>query len=54
VPHRQPGRLNRDGLAAFKRARGIDRIVTYIAPGFDEPLPEDFLVTPLPDSLGGR
>ena len=36
-------------LEEFKRELGIDRIVTYIAPDFDDPLPEDFLLQPLPD-----
>lgn len=49
VPHKRRGGLDREGLAAFKRARGIDRIVTYIAPDFDDPLPEDFLITPGPE-----
>ena len=43
--------LNREGLEEFKRARGIDKIVTYIAPDFDDPLPEDFLLQPLPDPV---
>lgn len=46
VPHKRTGGLNREGLAAFKRARGIDKIVMYISPDFDDPLPEDFLITP--------
>ena len=58
VPHKRKGGLDREGLAAFKRARGIDRVVTYIAPDFDDPLPEDFLVTPETDPndrrQGGR
>ena len=50
VPHTtRKGGLDLEGLAAFKRTRGIDKIVTYIAPDFDDPLPEDFLITPLPD-----
>ena len=49
VPHKRKGGLDRKGLAAFKRARGIDRIVTYVAPDFDDPLPEDFLITPEAD-----
>ena len=33
----------------FLAARGIDRLVTYIAPDFDDQLPEDFLLRPLPE-----
>jgi prevent-host-death family protein len=32
----------------FLRARGIDKVFSYIAPDFDDPLPEDFLLKPLP------
>lgn len=47
VPHRAKGGLNLDALAEFKRKRGIERIVKYVAEDFDEPLPEDFLVRPM-------
>ncbi len=46
VPHKRKGGLDREGLAAFKRANRIDKIVRYIATDFDDPLPEDFLITP--------
>lgn len=46
VPHKRKGGIDWEGLARFKRERGIDKIVTYIAPDFDDPLPEDFLITP--------
>jgi prevent-host-death family protein len=50
VPHRpKPGGINWEALAAFKKKHGVDRIVTYIAPDFDDPLPEDFLITPTTD-----
>lgn len=48
VPHRPRRGLNLAALEAFKKERGIDRIVTSIADDFDEPLPEDFLLKPLP------
>lgn len=38
-----------DGLRRFKEERGIEKMVTYIAPDFDDPLPEDFLIRPLPE-----
>jgi antitoxin (DNA-binding transcriptional repressor) of toxin-antitoxin stability system len=31
----------------FMKEHNIDRVVTYIAPDFDDPLPEDFLITPI-------
>ncbi len=29
-------------------ACGVTRLVSYVAPDFDDPLPEDFLLKPLP------
>lgn len=49
VPHKRRGGLDFEGLAAFKKKHGIDRFVTHIPDDFDEPLPEDFLITPLPE-----
>ena len=46
VPHPRKGGIDFEGIARYKRERGIDRLVTYIAPDFDDPLPEDFLITP--------
>lgn len=54
VPHKRKGGLDLEGLAEFKRTRGIDKIVTYITPDFDDPLPEDFLITPLPDESASK
>jgi antitoxin (DNA-binding transcriptional repressor) of toxin-antitoxin stability system len=48
VPHR-PGGIDWEGGRRYLRERGIERLVTYIAPDFDDPLPEDFLLQPLPD-----
>jgi antitoxin (DNA-binding transcriptional repressor) of toxin-antitoxin stability system len=48
VPHRVGKGLNWAALDAFKKERGIERFVTYIADDFDDPLPEDFLIRPLP------
>lgn len=47
VPHQpKKGGLNWEVLEEWKRELGVDRLVTYIAPDFDDPLPEDFLITP--------
>ena len=35
-------------LEAWKRAHGVDKIVGEIPEDFDAPLPEDFLIRPLP------
>jgi prevent-host-death family protein len=48
VPHRPKGGINFAAIDAYKRKRGIDRFVTFIAEDFDAPLPEDFLLKPLP------
>lgn len=47
APRKRKG-LNFEALEAYKRERGIDSIITYIAEDFDDPLPEDFLLRPLP------
>ena len=54
VPHKRKGGLDLEGIERFKRERGIEKIVTYIAPDFDDPLPEDFLITPLPEPEPGQ
>ena len=48
VPHRKKGGVNLEAGWAYLRSKGITSPVPYIAPDFDDPLPEDFLITPLP------
>ena len=48
VPHKKGAGLDLDAGREFLRGRGIDKLVSYIADDFDEPLPEDFLLRPLP------
>jgi prevent-host-death family protein len=48
VPHRPTGGLNLAAGEAWLRAKGIEHPVPFIADDFDEPLPEDFLLRPLP------
>lgn len=48
VPHKKPGGLDFDALRRFKEERGISHIVGEISDDFDDPLPEDFLLRPLP------
>jgi prevent-host-death family protein len=33
---------------AYLRSKGINRVFGYVAEDFDDPLPEDFLLRPLP------
>ena len=40
------GGLDWAAIAAYKRSHGIGKVFSYIAPDFDDPLPEDFLITP--------
>ncbi|MCJ9753391.1 type II toxin-antitoxin system prevent-host-death family antitoxin [Neorhizobium sp. BETTINA12A] len=52
VPHQgspeKKGGIDLDAIQAHLRARGITHPVPYIADDFDDPLPEDFLLRPLP------
>ncbi|MGK6312404.1 type II toxin-antitoxin system Phd/YefM family antitoxin [Neorhizobium sp. DT-125] len=49
VPHKKRGGINWEAGQAYLRARGITNPVPYIADDFDDPLPEDFLIKPLPE-----
>lgn len=49
IPHKRKLGLDLEGGARFLRERGITNPVPYIAPDFDDPLPEDFLLRPLPE-----
>lgn len=49
VPHKpKVGGLNLEALRAYKLKHGIGRVVDSIPADFDDPLPEDFLLRPLP------
>jgi prevent-host-death family protein len=49
VPHRRKGGVNLEAGREFKRKHGIDKFFSYVAEDFDDPLPEDFLLRPLPE-----
>jgi prevent-host-death family protein len=51
VPHRKRGGINWEAIEAFKRKHKIKRIVGPIPADFDDPLPEDFLIRPVPYKL---
>jgi len=51
VPHKPKGGTNWEAGERYLREHGVDRLVSWVAPDFDEPLPEDFLITPLPDDF---
>ena len=44
---KKKGGIDWEAGEAFLRARGVDRLVNWVSPDFDEPLPEDFLLKPL-------
>jgi prevent-host-death family protein len=48
VPHRPRKGLRLEAIDEFKRKHGIKTLVPYIADDFDDPLPEDVLLRPLP------
>lgn len=48
-PLKKMGGLNLAAGAAYKRKHGIDKFFGEIPEDFDDPLPEDFLLKPLPE-----
>jgi prevent-host-death family protein len=43
VPHvAKKGGFDFEALKRWKKERGIDKLVTYVAPDFDDPLPDSF------------
>ena len=54
VPAKEKVGIDWEGLEAYKREKGITSFVTYVAEDFDAPLPEDFLITPLPPLVEDR
>ena len=48
VPLQRKSGLDWRVIEDWKKELGVEKLVTYIAPDFDEPLPEDFLITPGP------
>lgn len=50
VPHvERKGGIDFEGLEAYKKKHGIVKFFEYISDDFDDPLPEDFLIRPLPE-----
>lgn len=48
VPHRARGGLNLAAAEAYLASKGITDPVPFIADDFDDPLPGDFLLHPMP------
>ena len=56
VPHTEPRKKPKGGTdweagERYMRERGIDKFFGEPSPDFYDPLPEDFLITPLPDDF---
>lgn len=51
VPHQRKGGIDWEAGEAYLKSKGIERksgeSLFTIAPDFDDPLPEDFLITPI-------
>jgi prevent-host-death family protein len=50
VPHRSRKGLRLGAVAEFRRGLGPPVVPAFLAEDFDDPLPEDFLLRPLPRS----
>jgi prevent-host-death family protein len=48
VPHQSQAGLRLEAIEEFKKKYGIDEIFSRVGDDFDEPLPEGFLLKPLP------
>jgi prevent-host-death family protein len=48
VPHKVQRGLRFEALAEYKQRNGIPRMMTSMPADFDDPLPEDVLLNPLP------
>ena len=47
-PHRKSGGIDWEAMRRWKKERGLPQIVAVMSDDFDDPLPEDFLLRPLP------
>ena len=48
ILHKRKSGLDLEALRRWKEERGIPKIVAEISADFDDPLPDDFLIRPLP------
>lgn len=46
IPHAKKGGIDLEGLRRWKKERGYTSVAGPIPDDFDDPLPEDFLITP--------
>jgi prevent-host-death family protein len=53
VPHKKKkGGTDWEAGYRYMREQGIDKFFGELPPDWDDPLPEDFLITPLPEDYG--
>jgi prevent-host-death family protein len=48
-PIAKKGGINFAALEAIKKELGVEKLVSHIAPDFDDPFPEDYLITATSD-----
>lgn len=48
VPHAKTGGINWEAGRQFLKERGLTSAIRWVSDDFDDPLPEDFLLRPLP------
>ncbi len=53
TPHRRRAGLTLEAIGDFKRRHNLETIFSFVAEDFDDPLPEDFLLRPLPPDASG-
>ncbi len=51
VPVKKKSGIDWAAGEAYKRKHGIEKFFSHVAADFDDPLPEDFLITPLPEDF---
>ena len=51
VPHKPRRGIDLEAIAEYKKRHGIPQIWAQPSDDFDDPLPEDFLITPLPPDV---
>lgn len=49
VPHQEKAAFDPEKFEALLAAKGLANAIPYVAPDFDEPLAEDFLLHAVPD-----
>jgi prevent-host-death family protein len=51
APLKATGGTNWEAGEKYLKSLGVERLVSWVSSDFDDPLPEDFLITPLPEDF---